>query len=387
MTIKNYFRLLIEGRYRGWETSFWKPILFLLSGIYRHTILIRRAFYQFKILKPRSLSIPVVSIGNLSWGGVGKTPITMYISRFLLCEQKVPLVLTRGYGSDESREYAEGLPQAILGIGKNRFSVARGILKSKHANVAILDDGFQHWQLHRDLEVVVINALNPFGNGVLIPFGILREEPASLNRAEIIIFNDVNLVPRKSFEEVKAKVKQLAPKAQFLEAQREPLYFYWARSKERVDLERLRGKRITTFSGVGTPRSFQLLLSNLGVKTIRNFEFCDHHPFSEREIREVIEVKESSQSDYIVTTEKDLLRKEKLICEVMNPLVLKISLRIMIGDHLLKDRLRRLLGIQNSLEPKSAAQPTNHHSRPVGSEAVRSQEVTQSQNERGKEIV
>lgn len=343
MTFKNYFRLIAEGRYKGPEIYLLKPILALISWMYGLIVGLRRMLYEQKLIKPKQISIPVISIGNVSWGGVGKTPLTMYLSRFFLSEKKVPLILTRGYGSDEVKEYREEVPQAVLGIGKNRFEVAGKIQKETPVDVAIMDDGFQHYQLSRSLDIVVMNALNPFGNCSLLPSGILRESLRSLKRADIIVFNDVNLVARKLFEEIKAKVKTYAPRAEMVEAQREPLYFYWADSKERVDLARLRGKRATTFSGVGTPRSFQLLLSHLGVKTIRNFEFADHHPFSERQVKEIKEVKDSSESEFVVTTEKDFLRKEDLIKRTLNPLILKVQLRITVGEGMLKDRLRKLV--------------------------------------------
>lgn len=343
MTLRNYFRLVAEGRYRGPGIRVLMFFLQLLSWVYRLGIQMRRKFYEWKIWRSKKLPIPVISVGNITWGGVGKTPITMHLSRFFLSEGRTPLILTRGYGKDEIREYAASIPDAPVGVGKDRVKAATDILKFRSADVALLDDGFQHWRIQRDLDIVVVSAVNPFGNRLLIPAGILREKLPNLRRADIIIFNDVNLISRKTFEEIRNQVKALAPKAELMEAQREPLYFYMGRTKERLDLSRLKGRRVTTFSGVGTPRSFQLLISKLGLKTIRNFEFCDHHDFSEEELREIAEVKESSQSDYVVTTEKDFLRKENLIASVLNPLILKVSLRITVGDGILKDRLRKAL--------------------------------------------
>ncbi len=343
MTTKNYFKSIIEGRRNDADASFWKPLLSLASRLYRTAVEARKSFYDKKVFKSKALQIPVISIGNITWGGVGKTPLTQYISRFYLDQKKTPLILTRGYGNDETREFQTKVPEALLGVGKNRFEVASQLLKSQKADAAILDDGFQHYQLARDLDIVVINVLNPFGNEKLIPRGILREPLEALDRANIVVFNDVNLISRKSFESIRDRVKQLAPRAELIEAQHEPLYFYWAKSKARMDLNKVSGKPVTTFSGVGTPRSFQLLLNSLGVKTVRNFEFCDHHPFSEKELQEIQEVKRSSQSEFVITTEKDLLRKEELITNILDPLVLKISMRITVGESILQDRLRHIL--------------------------------------------
>lgn len=343
MTVKNYFKSIIEGRRNDADVSFWKPLLSFASAVYKTAVEMRKSFYAKQIVKPKALQIPVISIGNITWGGVGKTPLTQYISRFYLDQKKTPLILTRGYGRDETREFQIKVPEALLGVGKNRFEIASHLLKEHKADAAILDDGFQHYQLARDLDIVVMNVLNPFGNEKLIPRGILREPLEALDRAHMVVFNDVNLIPRKSFELIRDRVKQLAPRAELIEAQHEPLYFYWAKSKARMDLNKLSGKPVTTFSGVGTPRSFQLLLNYLGVKTVRNFEFCDHHPFTEKELQEVQEVKQTSQSEFVITTEKDLLRKEDSITKILDPLVLKIAMRITVGESILQDRLRRVL--------------------------------------------
>ena len=343
MTVKNYFKSIIEGRRNDIDAIFWKPLLTFASVLYGMVVSLRRKLYDRKLFKSKSLSAPVISIGNITWGGVGKTPLTQYISRFYLDQKKAPLILTRGYGRDETREFQSKVPEALLGVGKNRYQIANDILKNHKADVVILDDGFQHYQLARDLDIVVMNVLNPFGNGKLIPKGILREPVETLKRAHVIVFNDVNLIARKSFEVIRDHVKQIAPQAELIEAQHEPLYFYWAKSKARMDIGRLRDKVVTTFSGVGTPRSFQLLLTHLGVKTIRNFEFCDHHPFSDGELEEIKNVKESSHSEFVITTEKDLLRKEESIMKILDPLVLKIAMRITVGESMLQERLRRVL--------------------------------------------
>ncbi|PIQ85641.1 MAG: tetraacyldisaccharide 4'-kinase [Candidatus Omnitrophica bacterium CG11_big_fil_rev_8_21_14_0_20_45_26] len=342
MTIRNYFRLIIENKHGAQAGWFWRPWLWLIRLMYESSVNLRASLYAVGFCRSKKLSIPAVSVGNITWGGVGKTPLTLYLSRFLLKEHKVPLILTRGYNADEVREYQANLAQAVIGVGKNRYEIAKRLLKKQKADIAILDDGFQHWQLHRDLNLVVINALNPFGNGTLIPTGILREPLTSLKRAHMIIFNDVNLIDRKNFETLRDQVKQLVPTAEIIEAQREPIFFYQAKSGGRIDVDRMRGRRVTTFSGVGTPRSFQLVLSKLGIKTIRNFEFSDHHAFTARELKEINEVCESSQSDSIITTEKDFFRRRKLITQIVDPLILRVYVRITVGEEILKDRIRKL---------------------------------------------
>jgi len=305
---------------------------------------LHRYCYQKGLAKPHVFGRPVISVGNLTWGGTGKTPMVDHLARFFVDRGQAPLVLARGYGNDESKELKRKLPSVHFGFGKNRFAAGQKSLSSHPCDVIILDDGFQHWSIKRDAELVVISMLNPFGNGALIPRGILREPIHGLKRASIIALIDVNFVPRKEVDDLKARICRIAPNVDFVEAYHEPLYFYRPNSRERVYLDRLQGVRATTFSGVGTPRSFLTLLNRLGVKTVRNFEFGDHHCFTDGELKEIQTMKESSESQEVITTEKDFFRCEEAITKILRPLVLKVRLSISAGENVLYGHLARLTG-------------------------------------------
>ena len=342
MRPRNYFRLLAEDQpYTNRWAWFWKPLLKLASWLYQVGLKFHRFLYAVGIFKRHQFDRPVISVGNITWGGNGKTPLVEYVARFYVNRRKTPLILARGYGQDESRALARQLPEAQLGIGKDRVQVGKKALAAHPADVIILDDGLQHWKIKRDLDIIAMNALNPFGNFSLIPRGILRESVDSLKRASVVVLTDVNLIPRKELEELKAKIYKLAPKVDFVEAYREALYFYRPGSRERISVDRLQGDRVTSFSGIGTPRSFQMLLNQLGLKTILNFEFSDHHRFSESELKEIVEAKESSESEEIITTEKDFFRCEEAMKRIVKPLVLKVRLRLTTGESLLHQHLAR----------------------------------------------
>ena len=311
----------------------------LASLFYGLGLKIRSSLYGLGIFKRHSFNRSVISVGNLTWGGTGKTPLVEYIARFYINRRKTPLILARGYGQDESKMLSHQLPDALFGIGKDRVQAGKSALAARSADVIILDDGFQHWRIKRDLDIVVVNALNPFGNFSLLPRGILREPLNSLRRASIIILTDVNLIPRKDLEELKTEIQALTPKVNFVEAYREALYFYRPGSRERISTDRLQGERVTSFCGIGTPRSFQMLLNQLGLKTIRNFEFPDHHRFSEAELKEILEAKGSSESEEIITTEKDFFRCEEAMKKVLKPLVLKTRLHLTTGESMLHQYL------------------------------------------------
>ena len=227
MNTRTFFRLLAEDQpsVKRWSRVL-KPFLTFFSFFYRLGARIHRLLYKIGVLKQRALDRSVVSVGNLTWGGTGKTPLVEYVARFYIHRGKVPLILARGYGEDESKELAHKFPEAIFGIGKDRVEEAKKALSVRSADVIILDDGFQHWAVKRELDIVVINVLNPFGNYAFIPRGVLREPLESLERASLVILNDVNLTSRKIVEELKVKIQAVKPSIGFVEAYHQPLYFH-----------------------------------------------------------------------------------------------------------------------------------------------------------------
>jgi len=343
---KTYFRLLAEDRERGLVAKGLYLLLGFLSFFYQGVVGLLRDFHEKKVLKRHRLPFPVISVGNLTWGGAGKTPLVEYLARRVSEQHLTPLILSRGYSHDEVDQLRYHLPRAVLGVGKNRVEIAESIGKTQPIHVAVLDDGLQHWRLERDIEIIVVNVLNPFGNGRLIPRGILREPLSVLKKASIVVLNHVNLVKPEEVTELKNKIQSIAPNAFVAESYLEPLFFYRADRHKRVSLDRLQNQRVTTFSAVGMPRSFQLLLSRCQIKTSRNFEFTDHHPFTEKELEEIKEVSKSAAVDDIITTEKDFYRSPDSITRILNPLVLATRLRILSGEEVLMDRLLRLLGVR-----------------------------------------
>lgn len=341
--MKDYFRRLAEGYENGLASKIFLPLLEAAAGVYGAAAGTTRSLYEKKILKSRKLPFPVISIGNLTWGGTGKTPLVEYVARRIAERQHTPLILTRGYGKDEAEQYRQHLPRAVLGIGKNRFQVARKITQTQKIDAAILDDGMQHWPLHRDFEIITLSAINPFGNGKLIPRGILREPVPELRRASAVVMTHSDLIPPKDLIALKDIIRKWAPEAVLVEAYLEPLFFYRAKKKVRFPIAKLQNQKVTTFSAVGSPRSFRLLLSKMKIKAVRNFEFSDHHPFTEKELREIKEVSESAYIEEILTTEKDFYRNPTLIADVLNPLVLATRLRIHSGEEEFNRRLLRLV--------------------------------------------
>ena len=344
--IRTYFRRVAEGYEDGALARFLCPLLEIGANVYNFMAQTNRSLYAKGILKSKKLPFPVVSIGNLTWGGTGKTPFVEYLVKKASDRHRTPLILTRGYNHDEVDQFRAHLPKAVIGVGSNRFSVAKKLAKKHRINFAVLDDGLQHWPVQRDIDVVMVNALNPFGNRKLIPRGILREPVSVLKRAHIVVLSHTNLVSPKELSKLKGELRRVAPEVFIVESYLEPLFFYRARKRGRLSLDRLKNQRVTTFSAVGAPRSFQLLLQNQEIRPIRNFEFTDHYTYSKRDLEEIQNISDSSVSTEIVTTEKDYYRCPDLIAETLNPLILATRLRISSGEEVLTERLFRLLGVK-----------------------------------------
>lgn len=343
-SVKTYFRLLAEDQLKGKVADFFRVLTLAASWIYVGVAIGRRKLYERGWLKTKKLPMPVISVGNLTWGGSGKTPLVEYLAQKMIDMKKMPMVLTRGYGKDETAQLRNHLPQVAIGIGKNRYQTALELQKTRPCQAAILDDGLQHLPLERDMEIVVINALAPFGNRHYIPRGILREPLSVLKKANVAVLSHVNLVDSKRLKYLRRAVRAISPGCHILEAYLEPLFFYRPQKNKRVSVQKLEGQKVTTFSAVASPRSFQLLLSQQGIRPSRNFEFTDHHPFTRKELMEIKRVSDSASIEEIVTTEKDYFRAPELISEIVNPLVLATRTQIISGEDYLVARFSQILG-------------------------------------------
>ena len=343
--MRNFFRRLAEGHENGALSYVLNPFLAAAGTVYAGGVRAARALYEKRVFPRKKLPFPVVSVGNLTWGGTGKTPLVEYLARKVSEKHRTALILTRGYGRDEVEQLKHNLPRSVIGVGKDRAQVAENLRKQHRIDLAILDDGLQHWPVARDLEIVTVNALNPFGNRKILPRGILREPLPVLRKASFIVITHSNLAQPEEMRKLKEEIRGLAPQSVLVESYLEPLFFYRARNRSRLSPARLQNQRVTTFSAVGTPRSFQLVLARLGIKPVRNFEFSDHHRFTAAELEEIKKVSLSASVDEIVTTEKDFYRAPEEIGKALDPLVLAARLRISAGEELLTERLFRLLGV------------------------------------------
>ncbi len=289
-----------------------KAIMTSLSSLYRSIVLATQASYRKIPSRIKKVNARVISIGNITWGGTGKTPMVIALARYFLESGKKVVVLTRGYGKDEVEELKKNLPQVPVIVGRDRVKTAVEAVQKHGAEIILLDDGFQHIRLHRDMDVVNINSTVPFGPGGLIPLGTLREPIENLARAHIFVLTKSD-IGSKNLHWIRQKITSIKPGAVIFEAVHKPVQLLDYRRNRFLPLTEIRGKKVAVISGIGDPYSFEKTVEKIGGQILFAARFDDHHDFTPKEIDEFLgRCKEMGVKD-IVTTEKDFARIEKVM--------------------------------------------------------------------------
>lgn len=345
--IKEYLYNLATDKSRGFWAWFAKIFLLLASFLYGAIIRGLMLFYKFRQVK---LPCKVISIGNITLGGTGKTSLVEFISRYLKSKGRSVAVLSRGYNriaeemGDEPFMLSRSLGDIPVIVGHDRVSNARRAMKEYDVNTVILDDGMQQWRIKKDLEIVTISASQGFGNRHMLPRGILRQPLASLKDADIFILTKTDL--SGSLKNIQDYLNKVNPKAPVIESVHEALGFYDLNDPEKVfGPGHLRGKTAAIFSGIGDPDSFTRLTAGLGVNIGLDLKFGDHHNYTEEELEDIVSQAVTLNLDTIITTEKDAARlnEEKLkLFKGFEVLVLRVALKITKNEELL---FARLLGL------------------------------------------
>lgn len=342
------FREIVSGRRRGMGAA---ALRGLLSGAeigYALAMRWRNRRYDTGRLPSRRVSVPVVSVGNITLGGTGKTPMVEWLGRWLRARDVRVALVSRGYGAeqggrnDEALELEERLPDVPHLQNRDRVAAAEMAIEECECQVIVLDDGFQHRRLARDLDLVLIDALEPFGFEHVFPRGTLREPLAGLRRADFVALSRADQVDESERRRIAWRVQSLAPDAGWLELVHGPRGLATA-AGSREELAALAGRRIAAFCGIGNPAGFKHTLGAAGA-TIADFRiFPDHHSYSRADLESLAAWADSLAVEAVVCTAKDLvkLRVERL---GQAPLyALRIELEIVAGLPQLEERLAGLM--------------------------------------------
>lgn len=318
------------GENRGVISWLLRALLWPLSLLYRVGLWAFLEVYRLGVRKRCHLEAPVISVGNLTFGGTGKTPAVQAICRGLTEQGKRVVVLSRGHGgcardvlvvSDGERMLADSgeagdepvllartLPGVAVVVGRDRRESGRLACERFAPDVIVLDDGMQYWQLHRDLDIVVIDARKPFGSGFVMPMGDLREPASGLKRAGVILLTNSRSVVGADRTALENRLAKLAPGAVAFRCSHMPLCLRNAGTGEPVGLQWARRRTILAFCGIGKPLAFLDMLDGLGAVVARSIVFPDHYRLSEADIRRIIDEASACGAEAIVTTEKDIAR-------------------------------------------------------------------------------
>jgi len=340
-----------------------KSFFYIFSVFYGLGYHLRVLLYQSGMVRPKKLEAKAISIGNITLGGTGKTPLVIYLAQRLKESRLKVAILTRGYKrkkkglaelvgenknriawtevGDEPYLLASRLPDVPVVVSCDRSTSGVYAEEKYQAEVLILDDGFQHWKLSRDLDIVVIDATNPFGNSKLFPAGILREPLSSLKRADIFVLNKADQVPSK--QDLIRMLKSYNQDAPIVES------VYKIKSIERwfnhslVEKKNLEGKKSLAFSGIGNSISFEKSLKLLNVEVLRHRKFPDHFFYQTKDILNLKKEAQKLAADFMITTEKDSVRIP-MMSELEIPIyVFKIDLVIAEGEEIFWKKVEQLI--------------------------------------------
>ncbi len=339
---------VILDKRRGFRAGLFRLFLVALSKLYGKLVDLRLWLYRNRVLRERNLGCLVVSIGNLTVGGTGKTPVVEKFARSLKDGGRRVAILSRGYKSvkqpflkrligklqgkneidpprvvsdgksllldsrtagDEPYMLAANLKDVPVVVDKDRVKSGKHAISELNCDTLLLDDGLQYLRLKHRLDIVLIDRWQPFGTGRLLPRGTLREPAKNLKRASYIFITKCNGEPN---DELVEKIRTLNRTAEIIECEHCPQYLQHIETRQALPLDTLRGARVGTVSAIAVPESFEHGVTKLGATIEVTCRFMDHHRFTQQEIIEFINECVKKGVDCIITTEKDAVRFPRL---------------------------------------------------------------------------
>ena len=369
---------VILERREGGRANALKFVLGGFARLYERAVQIRLGLYRRRILRPQELGCPVVSVGNLTVGGTGKTPVAEMLARELQRRGRRVAILSRGYKSvprpfmqrlrhklfkhldlfpprivsngkevlldsrragDEPHMLAKNLPGVCVLVDKDRVKSGLHALRHFESDILLLDDGLQYQRLRHGIDIVLIDCQSPFGNERLLPRGTLREPPANLSRASYIIVTKAGPEPDKA---LLARLRSLNRTAAIIECSHAPRHWEDLKSGTQFPLDHLHGRHVGALSGIARPESFEEGVRQLGAVVEVSKAFADHHRFTKKEILRFLEWCDRRSLDALVTTEKDAVRFPDIDQPQVPMLFLRVEIEILRGGDRWEELLARL---------------------------------------------
>jgi tetraacyldisaccharide 4'-kinase len=378
---------VVLGRRRGVRATILRGVLYALSFIYERLVQLRLFLYRHRLFREHTLGCLVISIGNLTVGGTGKTPIVEKFARALRAGGRRVAILSRGYKSvpqrsrkkswnpfakkspepprivsdgkallldsltagDEPYMLANNLKDVIVLVDKDRVKSGLFAIKELKADTLLLDDGLQYLHLKHRLDIVLIDRQAPFGNEHLLPRGTLREPPRNLRRASYIFITKSTGEPN---DQLIKRIRRYNRTAEIIECAHQPLHLQNVFTAEQLPLESLRDTYIGSICGIAAPESFEEGLQKLGARLELSKRYTDHHRYSEAELNSFITRCVRRDLEMIVTTEKDAVRFPRLTKTDVPIYFLRVEIEILSGHESWEHCVGRICQPQPLLSPE-----------------------------------
>jgi tetraacyldisaccharide 4'-kinase len=357
-------------------------LLSIASKVYGGAVRLRRTFYKRSVFKSKKLSRPVISIGNVTAGGTGKTPMTIYVANVVKALGYNVAVVSRGYkgkaekmggivsdgetllmapevAGDEPYMLAARLKGVPVIVGKNRFKAGRLAIRKFAPDIIILDDGFQHLKLERDLDLVLLDCRQPLGNGHLLPRGMMREPASSLCCADAIVLTRADMANNKEMTSLLQRFRFHERKKPVFRAFHKPIVYKIINENKNIkkasrqSRDCMKGCTVFAFSGLADNHNFRRTLEDLECNVAGHFEFSDHYSYSDSDLNNIVTTAEKRMSECLVTTEKDYVRIAHKITWPNDLYVIGIEIEFDADaerfNGFIRDRLRTILKIEKPI--------------------------------------
>jgi len=323
----------------------------LISCFYLVVILLRNLLYDKGWLKTYTPNTNVISVGNITAGGTGKTPLVIWLCRFFRQKNIRCAILTRGYKtkegrlSDEPAILAERCPQAGVVVNPDRAAGAAEAVERLGADVLIMDDGFQHRRLNRNLDIVAIDATLPFGYKKMLPAGLLREPVTALKRADAVVITRCDQISGSELNKLEEKLQLINPDMVITRAIHAAVCAKSTNNRE-ISLVELRNKKVYSFCGIGNPDAFVNTIKGLGTNLVGSKVYNDHHNYRDSDTADIYEEATYLGTDLVLTTEKDWKKIAVLpLIEINIPFAyLAVELKFLAGEDRLTGLIEDALG-------------------------------------------
>jgi tetraacyldisaccharide 4'-kinase len=376
--LESYLLDVIRNRRRDKGAAVLRFVLRQISRLFAVIVQLRIRLFSWGILRPHTLGCQVLSVGNLTVGGTGKTPVVEVFARSLQQQGRRVAILSRGYkrkkaplwkrlkasltfepsgppplvvsdgkrlllessvSGDEPYMLASNLPEVAVIVDKNRVKAGQYAIKKLGCDTLILDDGFQYMRLRHRLDIVLVDRTNPFDNRYVLPRGLLREPAKNIRRAGFIFITKSN---GDGAEELKQELRALNPTAEISECRHCARHLQHVFTQEQKPLEYLRGLKVAALSGIAVPQGFEDELCRQGAEVLLHRTYTDHHRFSQQEIIDAINEAVQAGADVMVTTEKDAVRFPFVErCDI--PIYfLRVEIEMLSGSEAFQDWIKRI---------------------------------------------